>query len=569
MEDRWIKDHNKGGLVVKAYNFAEDAHRNATRQSGAPYITHPLKVAERLNDWGFDDSTVAAALLHDVVEDTGYKLKDIEDNFGEEVAFLVDRTTKLEDFEYNPSEKKKQAENMRKMVIAISKDLRVVFIKLADRLHNMETLSCLSRQKQKRIASETIDIYASLAYRLGMQKLSGELQDLAFPYLYPRDYKWLRNQVQDRYEERKKYAEKVRPVLKEILEKEGIELVEIDARAKRYFSLYQKLKRNDMQFDRIHDLVALRVMVKNVSDCYRALGVVHSHWPPMLGRIKDYIASPKPNGYRSLHTTVSCIDNKVTEIQIRTKEMHEEAEMGAAAHWAYQQMRNDKNYSKNNAWKPDEDEVKWVQQLRNWESNFKDPEQFLNSLKVDFFQDRIFVATPKHHVIDLPDGATPVDFAYQIHTEVGHQCVGAKVNEKTVSLDYKLHSGDMIEILTQKGKKPSQSWLDFVKTSIARTKIKEAIKSKVNSFKKKHAGIKTVFKIIIKDRSGLLKDVTSVFSRNQISIESSQTHSHDKGKFGTIRITCGEIRESKIEKILVKLKKIKGVLEVSYKSNRK
>jgi len=323
-----------------------------------------------------------------------------------------------------------------------------------------------------------------------------------------------------------------------------------------------------MQFDKIYDLVALRVIVEDVGDCYESLGVIHKYWPPMPGRIKDYIAMPKPNGYRSLHTTVFCLENKITEIQIRTNKMHEEAEMGAAAHWSYQQVRDSKKVIKGKSWKADEGEIEWVKQLRNWEKTFKGSEEFLKSLKIDFFKDRIFVVTPEHEVIDLPDGATPVDFAYHIHTEVGNQCVGAKVNNKIVPLDHKLCSGDVVEILTQKGKKPSESWLDFVKTAIARSKIRSAFRSKVNIFKSKHIEPKTTLRITIKDRPGILKDITSVFSRNRINIESSQTQSHDKGNFGSIRITCKEIKGSKLEKILVKLKKIKGVNEVSYKQER-
>jgi GTP diphosphokinase / guanosine-3',5'-bis(diphosphate) 3'-diphosphatase len=573
VNDKWLlKKYEPDSLVFKAYEFAQKAHKGSNRKDGSPYINHPLSVAKIINDWGFDDLTVCAALLHDVVEDTNYKSEDLKKSFGEEITFLVDGVTKIDTLKYNPGEEpdreKSQAENMRKLVVALAKDLRVIFIKLADRLHNMRTLGALSLKQQKRISAETIDIYATLAYRLGMQKLSGELEDLAFPYLYPRDFKWLRNQIEGRYEERKRYAKKVKPVLEDILNKEGIKPVKVDARAKRYFSLYQKLKRHDMQFDKIYDLVALRVIVEDVGDCYESLGVIHKYWPPMPGRIKDYIAMPKPNGYRSLHTTVFCLENKITEIQIRTNKMHEEAEMGAAAHWSYQQVRDSKKVIKGKSWKADEGEIEWVKQLRNWEKTFKGSEEFLKSLKIDFFKDRIFVVTPEHEVIDLPDGATPVDFAYHIHTEVGNQCVGAKVNNKIVPLDHKLCSGDVVEILTQKGKKPSESWLDFVKTAIARSKIRSAFRSKVNIFKSKHIEPKTTLRITIKDRPGVLKDITSVFSRNRINIESSQTQSHDKGNFGSIRITCKEIKGSKLEKILVKLKKIKGVNEVSYKQER-
>lgn len=571
-EDKWLnKKYEAESPVMKAYEFARIAHEGSLRKDGSPYITHPLATAKMVSDWGFSETTVAAALLHDVVEDTKRNIEEIEKEFGEEVAFLVEGMTKLDAFKYAASddseEKKKQAENTRKLVLAIAKDLRVVFIKLADRLHNMRTLSALSSKKQKRIAGETIDIYATLAYRLGMQRLSGELEDLAFPYLCPREYKWIKSSMREKYEERKKYAEKVKPVLEKILKEEGINPIEINARAKRYYSLYKKLQRHEMQFDKVYDLVALRIIVEDIGECYETLGVIHKYWPPMPGRIKDYIAMPKPNGYRSLHTTVFCVDNKITEIQIRTKDMHEEAEMGAAAHWSYQQVRDSKKYKKGKArdWKADEGEIKWVEQLKNWEKGFKGPDEFLKSIKVDFFKDRIFVITPEHEVIDLPEGATPVDFAYWIHTEVGNQCTGAKVNGKIVPLDYELHSGDVVEILTQKGKKPSDSWLDSVKTSMARSKIRECLRTKSSLFKKKYVRDKVTLIITVKDRPGLLRDVTAVLSRNRINIESSHTHSKDKGSFGTLKITCEEIKKGKLEELLVKLKKIKGVKEIEYK----
>ncbi len=572
MTDKWLKKFKKDSVVQKAYKFAKEAHEGTKRKSGMPYIEHPLSVAKTIDKWEFDNATTAAALLHDVVEDTEHTVDDVEEEFGEEISFLVDGVTKLKRIKYDPdkeSSDKKQSENMRKLIVATSQDLRVIFIKLADRLHNIKTLESLDKKRQKRIAAETIDIYATLAYRLGMQKLSGRLEDLAFPYLYPEKYKWVVNQTEEKYEERKKYAKKVKPILRKKLKEEGIKPVKIDARAKRYYSLFQKLQRYDMQFDKIYDLVALRIIVDSIEDCYSALGVIHKNWLPMPGRIKDYIAMPKPNGYRSLHTTVFCVDDKITEIQIRTQKMHEEAEMGAAAHWAYQQARNHKKFKKGKTkWKADEKDIDWVEQLRNWQENFKDPDEFINSLKVDFFKDRIFIVTPEQDVIDLPDGSTPVDFAYRIHTEVGNQCTGAKVNGEIVSLDYKLRSGDVVEILTQKGKKPSKSWLEFVKTSIAKSKIKNALKKKGILFKKKHTEPKIRMNITVENRSQILKDVVNTLSNLNIDIESSDFYKKNKGSFAKIRLICEEIRGRKLENALVKLKKVDGVKKVSYKFDR-
>ena len=344
----------------------------------------------------------------------------------------------------------------------------------------MQTLKALPIQKQKRVALETYDIYAPLAYRLGMQNLSGELEDLAFPYLYPDEYKWLIENVRERYEERVRYLERVRPILEEALKKNNIKVAGIDYRAKRYSSLYKKLKRYDMNLDQIYDLVAKRIVVGTIEDCYAALGVIHQMWPPLPGRIKDYIALPKPNGYKSIHTTVFCVDNRPTEFQIRTEKMHEEAENGIAAHWVYENYKETTGYIEGKAAFADRKELAWVRQLREWQAALPDSEEFLDSLKIDFFRDRIFVITPKGKVVDLPYGATPVDFAYQIHTRVGDECCGAKVNNKIAPLDYKLRSGDVVEILTQKSKKPSESWLKSVKTETAKKRIRAAMREKRN-----------------------------------------------------------------------------------------
>lgn len=546
-------------LIRRAFIFSQKAHQGQKRKSGESYFNHPYETAFKTAQWRLDSLTIAAALLHDVVEDVGIDLEEIRKEFGEEIAFLVDGVTKLGRLKYRGIET--QAENLRKMVLALSKDLRVVLIKLADRLHNMKTLFAIPPQKQKRVALETSEIYAPLAYRLGMQELAGELEDLAFPYLHPGEYRWLLQNIKERYEERQNYLEKVKPIIEKALEEQGIEPIKIDFRAKRYSSLYKKLLRYDMNLEQIYDLVALRIIVKTIEECYAALGIIHQLWPPLPGRIKDYISLPKPNGYRSLHTTVFCLDNKPIEFQIRTLEMHEQAENGIAAQWAYEQKKGTKEYLEEKPIFANKKELLWVQQLRNWQKDFFDSGEFLQSLKIDFFKDRIFAITPKGEVIDLPVGATPVDFAYGIHSEVGNQCIGARVNSRIVPLDYQLQSGDIVEILIQKSKKPSQSWLKFVKTGYAKKKIKSALRQSPMLVRK--GNFQTEFKITVADRIGILKDITAVISRSHINI--IKVSVPETGHFPNLRIRCDLNDKKKIEKLILKLKKIKGVKEINYK----
>ena len=464
-------------VIAKAYSFAENAHKNQKRKSGEPYFNHCFETALTLAKWGLDAEVISAGLLHDTIEDGPGSEEEIKKEFGTEIAFLVDGVTKLGHFKYRGrnnknDEAKAQTENFKKLILALSEDIRVILIKLADRLHNMKTLKALPAEKQKRIALETYEIYAPLAYRLGMTGLAGELEDLAFPYIYETEYDWLLKNVPEKYEKRMSYLNQVKPIIETELKKNDINIKEITFRAKRYSSLYKKLKRYEMSFEQIHDLVAFRIIEETVEDCYKTLGVIHSLWPPLPGRIKDYIALPKPNGYQSLHTTVFCVDNKVVEFQIRTEQMNEEAELGIAAHWAYAEKKGSKSYAKRITSVADRKELFWVQQLREWQEQFKEGgETFINSLKVDFFKDRIFSVTPKGDVIDLPVGATPVDFAYRIHSSLGHETIGAKVNGRIVPLNQSLQSGDIVEILRQKGKKPSRDWLKFVKTSMAKDHI--------------------------------------------------------------------------------------------------
>jgi len=457
----------KNRFIKRAYNLAQELHKNQKRKTGEPYFNHALATAESVAQWGFGQTSIAAALLHDVVEDTNYPLEKIKKEFGEKTAFLVEGVTKLGKVKYHGTENK--AENFRKLILSLSQDIRVVIIKLADRLHNMQTLAALPKQKQKRIALETLEIYAPIAYRLGFQWLSGELEDLSFPYVYPNEYFSLLKNLKTKYNEAAAYIEKTKPEVEKLLKKSDIDVVKITSRAKRYYSLYKKLLYHEMNIEKIYDLVALRIITKNIEDCYAVLGAIHSVWPPLPGRIKDYIAMPKPNGYQSLHTTVFFVGSRITEIQIRTQGMHNRSETGSTAHWLYKSSLSKKSAAK---------ELQWVQQLQDWQAKFTDSKELLEAMKIDFFKNRIFVVTPKGDVIDLPAGATPVDFAYQIHSEVGDNCSGAKINGKIAPLDYKLHSGDLVDILIQKNKKPSVSWLNFVKTSIAKNHIRDALKKK-------------------------------------------------------------------------------------------
>ncbi len=561
MSIEWVEKTNSP-LIQKAYDFAQKAHEGEKRMNGEPYITHPLAVARSVSEWNLDEASVAAALLHDVVEDTTVTIDEIKKNFGEEIAFLVQGLTKLENLQYPQNQ---DAENMRRFIIAFSEDLRVLIVKLADRLHNMQTLEFLLPERQKIFALETSEIYAPLAYRLGMQKLSGELEDLAFPYIHPEEYQWLLKEVKDTFEERQKYVKKVVPIIEKTLEEKNIHPLHIDARAKRYYSLYKKLLRHNMNLSEIYDLVALRIIVGTVEECYATLGVIHSLWPPMTGRFKDYIARPKPNGYRSLHTTVFCLDNKILEVQIKTQEMHEENELGIAAHWAYEQEK--KSTKSVAGWRgvKNKKELTWVKQLQNWQKAFPNQKEFLNSVKVDFFKDRIFVFTPHNDVIDLPAGSTPVDFAYRIHSQIGDTCVGARVNGKITPLDYELKSGDVVEIVTQKGKKPSEGWLRFVKTSEAKKKVKSAINENERKLVGKIAPKGVEFKIVNLDRPGFLKDITEVFANSKINITYLTSETDHRSTFSTVILRCPALSQGKLETLVVKIKRVPGAKEVSYK----
>jgi GTP pyrophosphokinase len=450
-------------LLEKAFNFALEAHRHQVRKSGEGYISHPLEVAKICASLGLDTSTIAAALLHDVVEDTSIKLSQVKEEFGEEIASLVDGVTKIERIRWRSQTK--QAENIRKVIVAMAEDVRVILIKLADRLHNMRTISHISPQKQRLKAEETLEVYAPLAHRLGIANIKTELEDLSFQVLNKEKYDQIARLVSQTQQARETYIEAVRKILEGELKKMGIE-GEVRGRIKHFYSIYQKMQEKGKEFHQIYDLAALRVIVPTVRDCYAVLGVAHSLWKPIPGRFKDFIAMPKFNMYQSLHTSVIGPEGRPLEIQIRTDEMHRIAEYGIAAHWRYKEGVKEADQF--------EERLSWLRQLLEIGSDLKDPREFMRSLKLGLVPDEVYVFTPKGDVVALPQGATPIDFAYSIHTEVGHACVGAKVNNQIVTLDYELKLGDIVEILTSKSSHgPSRDWLQIAKTSRARSKIRQ------------------------------------------------------------------------------------------------
>lgn len=453
--------------VTKAYNLAEEAHKDQRRVSGEPYILHPLAVAQILADMKIDTTTITASLLHDVVEDTSYTLEDIKKMFGKEVAFLVDGVTKLSRLNYRTKEDQ-QLNSMRKMFLAMAKDVRVVVIKLADRLHNMRTLRYMRSDKQKRIAQETLEIFAPLAHRLGIFNIKWELEDLSFRYLEPDKYYDLVDQMKQKRHVREEIVNEAIDVLKKALDDAHIHC-EINGRPKHFYSIYKKMKKDNRDLSQVYDLFAIRVIVDDVKDCYGVLGIVHSLWKPLPYRFKDYIAMPKPNNYQSLHTTVIGTRGQPVEIQIRTWEMHRIAEYGVAAHWRYKEGNQTANKD------AFDEKMGWLRNLLEWQDT-SNPKEFVNALKLDSFSDEVFVFSPRGDVIDLPQGSIPIDFAYRIHTDVGHRCVGAKINGKIVPLDYKLKNGDIVEIITSKVGKPSLDWLNIVGSSESRSKIRSWFK---------------------------------------------------------------------------------------------
>lgn len=483
-------------LVTRAFNFAQKAHINHFRFSSEPYFVHLYETAKNLAKLGMDATSISAGLLHDVIEDAHATAEEVEKEFGSEILFLIEGVTKLGKLKYRGAER--HIESLRKLFVATSQDLRVLIIKLTDRLHNMQTLQHVPKEKQKRIALETLEIYAPLAYRLGIRTLNRELEDLAFKYVHPEDYKKVKKIIKDAVKDAEERLQKFLNNIKKELAKAGMRNFKTDYRVKGRYSLYKKLERKK-DIANIHDILAVRIIVTNEADCYKVLGILHAEWRPLLGRIKDFIAVPKPNGYRSLHTTVFTGDGTVVEIQIRTEDMHREAQYGVAAHISYKEGFLQKTLNPNLMWiwhllpsprkffgskaaATDNTSVKkfsnipqWIKLMAEAQEKTTKPEEFMDGLKGDFFEHRIFVFTPKGDVIDLPTKSSPIDFAYAVHSDIGNHISGVKVNNKMVSLDTSLHNGDVVEIITKESSKPTHKWLELAKTTLARRHIRNAL----------------------------------------------------------------------------------------------
>lgn len=461
-----IYEHYSGedrDMLLRAYDFAKEAHANQKRASGEPYFIHPCAVAEILVDLGLDTETIAGALLHDVIEDTAFSAEDISREFGEEVLSLVSGVTKLDKIVFK-SREEEEAENLRKIFVAMAKDIRVIIIKLADRLHNMRSLNYLSAERQKKMAQETLDIFAPLAGRLGISQIKCELEDLCLKYLDPEAFEYLVANIHLKLEQRMRFVDFVVEQINDMLIESNIH-GEVFGRPKHFYSIYRKMHTKNLAIDQIYDLTAVRVIVKTVEECYEVLGKIHSKWTPMPGRIKDYIAMPKPNLYQSLHTTVVTNFGQPFEIQIRTEQMHRTAEYGIAAHWKYKEQRTEESSL--------DERIAWIREAMEWQGDLKDSKEFLDSMKSELYSDELLVFTPQGKVISLPEAATPIDFAYAIHSEVGNKCTGAKVNGRIVPLNSRLEVGDVVEIITSPNSKgPSRDWLKIVKSSSARAKIK-------------------------------------------------------------------------------------------------
>lgn len=464
-------------LIRKSYILAEKAHKGQKREGGEEYFSHPIEVARILVNLKADSATISAALLHDTVEDTNISIEKVKELFGEEISELVEGLTKFNKIQFETREDYSY-ENLRKILLATAKDIRVMLIKLADRLHNMRTLKYVAVDKQKRIAKETIEIYAPIAHKLGMWRVKGELEDLSLRFLEPDVYKFLRNKISEKREEREKHTAEIIKEIKKQLSAKEIES-EISGRAKYFFSIYKKMKEKNVGFNEIYDLIAVRIILKTIPECYAALGMIHDLYKPIPHRFKDYISVPKSNGYQSLHTTVITDKGKILEFQIRTKDMHFTAEDGIAAHWRYKGTERDKMFDK---------KISWLKQLLEWRNLASTSSEFIETLKIDLFEDEIVVFTPKGDPISLPKESTPVDFAYMVHSNIGDYCSKAMVNNKIVPLDASLESGDIVEIITNKGAKPSRQWLKFVKTNKARSKIKANLKMEIETVERDDEG---------------------------------------------------------------------------------
>ena len=542
-------------LVKKAYRYSAKAHREQKRYSGAPYTSHLLEVAKILVNLELDVITIAAGILHDIIEDTDTPPSTIEEEFGEEIAMLVNGVTKLSKISFKTREEQ-QAENFRKMFLAMAEDVRVILIKLADRLNNMRTLQYIPPHKRVKVARETLEIYVPIANRLGISRIQWELEDLSLRYLEPMKYKGVVNRIAKNRLERESYVESIKEIIKKEIQKVKIE-AEIQGRPKNIYSIYKKMEKGEKDFFQIYDLIAIRIICNSVRDCYAVLGLLHSIWKPMPGRFKDYIAMPKSNMYQSLHTTVVTPKGEPLEIQIRTWEMHKTAEYGIAAHWKYKEkvdLKKDKKL---------EERLSWLRQLLEWQKDLKDPKEFMENLKIGLFQDEVFTFTPKGDVKILPLSSTPIDFAYLIHTDVGHRCVGAKVNKKIVPLDCKLKSGDIVEILTSKSSRgPSRDWLKIAKTSGAKNRIRIWFKKEMreeNIQKGKELFEKEMEKYRIEPSSELTKKLKEVSIELGFTELESMFENIGYGKLTSYQVLSKIIPQEKISPIITLVKPKKRI----------
>jgi GTP pyrophosphokinase len=610
-------------LVEKAYKYAKIAHEGQVRESGEPYFNHPIGIARILIGLKVQSTTICGALLHDVVEESKVSLKKVKDEFGPEIASLVEGVTKIDKVHFE-SKQDYTAENLRKVLLATAKDIRIMLIKLADRLHNMRTLKSLREDKQKRIAEETLNIYAPIAHKLGVWHIKGELEDLSLRYLDPEAYQMLRDRINEKREEREKKTKEFIRTIKKKLRAHDIE-AEVNGRAKYFYSIYKKMKKKNVDFSEIYDLIAIRIITKSIPDCYAALGILHDTWKPIPKKFKDYIATPKANGYQSLHTALVGSHGKILEVQIRTEEMHQIAEDGIAAHWRYKGTERDKQFDR---------KISWIKQVLDWRQSAKDAEDFMETLKIDLFEKEIIVFTPKGDPISLPEHSTPVDFAYEIHTNIGNHCSKALVNEKLVTLDTELMPGDVIEIVTMKNAKPSRQWLKFVKTSKAKGKIRAILniekehdpktrkeeelpenrakmidiigkdvpikiskccdprpydyiegfytkdgkitvhkkgcpnvhsldqnKKAVVHWKKESGDRFKEFKIIAQDRVGMIAEILNFLVALKLNVEKLNTSTTKHGRF-MLNLGVSLDKEETVAELIAKLKEIKGVFDV-------
>lgn len=620
-----VKEYNPNAnveLIRKAYEFVKKAHEGQTRESGEDYIQHLLNVAQILAKLKLNSTTIAAGLLHDVLEDTNTKQKVIKDEFGDEVLNLVKGVTKITSIWYESKEEKK-AENIRKILLATAKDIRVILIKLADRLHNMQTLKFQPDHRQERIAKETLEIYVPIAHKLGIYKIKSELEDLCLRFLKPDVYNSISKRIDEKRIGREQKVEDLINEIKNKLNESNISILEIYGRAKSFYSIYNKMENRNKNFEEIFDLIALRVITNTVEDCYKVLGVIHSNWSYVTHNFKDYIANPKPNGYQSIHTQI-LFHEKPVEIQIRTLEMHREAEEGIAAHWRYKGTDRDKKFDR---------KISWLKQIFEWKRNAKNAVDFIETLKIDLFKDEIIVITPKGEPIALPEGSTPIDFAYEIHTKLGNSCARAKVNNMIKPLDYVLQSGDVVEIMTQKNAKPSRQWLNFVKTNLAKSKIRQSLGIQstdrkknefntdknvldkiVNDIDKKLLSLSKCCEINVGDpivgfkikdgrihvhnincnnisdldpnklikldwdsnkdktktlnitvgrRTGLALDILSVISSKHISIISINTKDHKERTLVIIKINTTNLTETQIKDLILEIKAIPDIIDIN------